>query len=204
MADLSAEYRQAYFARSSDFDYQKAGTVISRLIKKCHAFIEGAGKNSLEQTIEITVEARYENQVWEIDVPLPRQSFDCEDDLQVFIQAFHDAHQRIFAFHDQGSSIEIVNWGAKVNCRLRENAAGRLAEEPHDELLRATRPAYFDGFGNMETPVYRFGAMAVDKNFKGPAIVESPFTTIVIDPPASFLRNGKGSLIIKPQGEGDE
>lgn len=198
MADLSTEYRQAYFARTSDFDYQKANEVVARLINKCQVFIDTAGKDSLKHTIKLTVEARYENQVWEIDVPLPPQPFDSDADLQVFIQAFHDAHQRIFAFHDQGSTIEIVNWAAKVNCPLRENTAGRLAEEAQDGLLRATRLAFFDGFGSVKTPVYRFGAMTVNKSFQGPAIVESPFTTIVIDPPSKFQRSDNGNLIIKP------
>lgn len=198
MADLSAEYREACFARSNAFNHKKAHEVISRLIGKCQAFIDESGKDSLEQTIDLTVEARYENQVWEIDVPLPRQSLDSDADLQDFIDAFHRRHERIFAFYDQNSAIEIVNWAAKVTCRLRENGAGRVVEAQHDELLRSTRQAYFDDYGSMEIPVYRFGAMTINQSFNGPAIVESPFTTIVIDPPSTFLRSVNGNLVIKP------
>jgi N-methylhydantoinase A len=32
----------------------------------------------------------------------------------------------------------------------------------------------------------------------GPAIVESPFTTVVIDPGAEAVRRGSGTLVITP------
>jgi N-methylhydantoinase A len=40
--------------------------------------------------------------------------------------------------------------------------------------------------------------MAVDERIEGPAIVESSFTTIVLNPGASAVRAASGSLVIAP------
>ena len=43
---------------------------MAELEARCRAFIAGPGAASLEQHIELSVEARYPHQVWEIEVPL--------------------------------------------------------------------------------------------------------------------------------------
>ena len=198
IADLSAEFRQALFARSNNFNFSKVNKVVAQLIEKCHEFIDHSGKGSHEQLIELSVEARYENQVWEIEVPLTQQEFRTHKDLEAIVDEFHRSHERIFAFCDRSSSVEIVNWAAKVRCRLRKGPVGRVIEEENNKLLLDTRSTYFAEHGSVETPVYRFSAMPKDEIFKGPAIIESPFSTIAIDPPASFLRSSSGNLIIRP------
>ena len=45
-------------------------------------------------------------------------------------------------------------------------------------------------------PVYRFEALPHDSTLAGPAIVESQFTTIVIETYARFRRNTSGSLVV--------
>jgi N-methylhydantoinase A len=46
--------------------------------------------------------------------------------------------------------------------------------------------------------VRRFEAMAPDEALAGPAIVESSFTTVVLDPGATARRASSGSLVITP------
>ncbi|MBU3004256.1 hydantoinase/oxoprolinase family protein [Paraglaciecola arctica] len=198
IADLSADYHRALFVRSNDFDFESANILLSELYSQCQAFIDASGQDSFEQSIEFSVEARYENQVWEIDIPLSNILIIGVDELNQIVEEFHRSHERLFSFSDPNSAIEIVNWSAKVRCRLRSEHAGRLVEEQSDNLLMTKRKTYFDGYGSVETPIYRFSAMPIDKIFKGPAIVESPFTSIVVDPVATFTRSLTGNLIIKP------
>jgi N-methylhydantoinase A len=46
---------------------------------------------------EWTVEARYPDQAWEIEVPLRRSRFDHPEDIATFVEDFHATHQNIFA-----------------------------------------------------------------------------------------------------------
>ncbi|MEK6710775.1 MAG: hypothetical protein AABZ64_09360, partial [Nitrospinota bacterium] len=76
---------------------------------------------------------------------------------------------------------------------------GRLAREKlYEKELPPSRMAYFGGAGRRKTRVALFGTLKVGAPVRGPAIIESPFTTVVIEPGATAVRNRSGNLVIKP------
>jgi N-methylhydantoinase A len=200
MSDLSAQFRRANFIRSGDFDHAGVNDTLSRLEGECQAFIDGPGQGSLAQTIEFFAEARYASQVWEIEVPLSIRRFAGAADVDALVEAFHRTHEEIFAIRDQGAEVEVVAWVATVSCRLRDHPTGTLAGDvapvEHDDQ----REVYFVGHGRAPAVVRRFDAMAIGAPLAGPAVIEAPFTTIVIDPGAVAERLASGSIAIDPQG----
>ena len=64
--------------------------------------------------------------------------------------------------------------------------------------IEGTRKVYFSGIGFVDAAVHRFETLPVGETLAGPAIVESPFTTVVIDPGATAERRASGSLSIDP------
>ena len=60
------------------------------------------------------------------------------------------------------------------------------------------RKAFFDKKGIVDTQVEMFETMKFNRPIKGPAIIESPFTTVVIDPGAAVVRKKSGTLVITP------
>jgi N-methylhydantoinase A len=196
MSDLSSEYRTMCYTVSDSFDYDKINDVLLSLGEQCRKFIENADVNSIENRIEYTVEARYRHQVWEIEVPLRGGQIKTPQDLKQFVEDFHAAHEAIFAFRDEGSTVEMVGWTAKVRCRLRESEVGRLQGSDHQQTGKS-RQVYFTQSGEIEVPLHRFEHLETDAIFPGPAIIESPFTTIVVDEDARFSRTHNGSLIIE-------
>jgi N-methylhydantoinase A len=56
----------------------------------------------------------------------------------------------------------------------------------------------FPAHGAMDAPVRRLDALPEGVTFAGPAILESPFTTVVIDPAARYVRQPSGSLVVYP------
>ena len=50
----------------------------------------------------------------------------------------------------------------------------------------------------MNTAIHSLHSLKVGKTQKGPAIIESPFTTIVVDPGAKFMLAPSGSVVITP------
>ena len=195
MSDLAAEYSRMAFATSERFDAERVNGVLAGLKAQCRAFIEGPGQGSLEQRIDWTVEARYPHQIWEIEVPLRVDHFHNQDDLRVLVADFHDAHKQMFEISDPGSAIELVTWRARVRCQLREAGSGRLVAGAADARIEGRRQVYFADAGWVEAVVRRFEA--VEGELAGPAIVESSFTTVVIDPGAIVRRTASGSLAIR-------
>jgi N-methylhydantoinase A len=196
MSELTSQYRQTFFTSSDRFDMEGVAAVLERLERRCGEFIAGPGAGSFEQRIQLWAEARYPEQVWNIEVPLPVSRFTTQAEVQALVAAFHRAHEEIFAIQDAGSGIEIVGWMASVSCRIRRKEGSSLAQPSDLEAGTGQRIAYFDGFGRVPTKVRRFEAIRQGEAIQGPAIVESSFTSVVIPPGASAERRASGSLSI--------
>jgi N-methylhydantoinase A len=131
-------------------------------------------------------------------MPLRAGRFAGDADRQALEANFHIAHEALFAVADPGSPIEIVSWQVQASCRLREPGLPRLAERTGGARDLGERLVYFGAAGHCRTPILDVDAMPVDTTMAGPLIVESPFTTVVVDPGASCRRTASGSLVIDP------
>jgi N-methylhydantoinase A len=197
MSALSNEYRATFFTTSDAFDAEGAARVLAGLRADCEAFIGGSGAGAVETGIDFTVEARYAGQVWEIEVPLATTDLADAAAQAALADAFHAMHEQIFAIRDPGSVIEYVGWTATARCRLHATEAGRLRPSAAHSSA-PTRRIHLAGEGAVDAAVHDFETMAAGREFRGPAIIESPFTTVVADSATRFSRTASGSLVMKP------
>lgn len=194
MSELSSDYAQMLFTVSDRFQFDKVNEVLANLESRCKAFASGPGEGALEVVTEFSVEARYPHQIWEIEVPMTKGRIESQADLDALKQAFHATHKDIFEISDPNSEVELVTWRAKVRCRLREGGSGRLPNPKGTGPMMARRQIYFATTGWVEAPVARFEAMQADEPVAGPAIIESSFTTVVVDPGTTAVRTEGGGL----------
>jgi N-methylhydantoinase A len=198
MSDLVSEHSASVFLSTANFDFAKAKTAIASLTAACGRFASTAGARALDTEVQLLAEARYENQVWDIDVPVPETRLETPADVRSFRSAFDAAHEQIFTIRDEGSAVEIVGLRAMVRCRLRASADVRLARAAANDDRPALRPAYFAQEGWAATRVHFLDALEEDVRQQGPAIIESDFTSVVVDPGATFRRTASGNLVIHP------
>ncbi len=198
MSDLTAEYATSLFTSTAHFDSEKVNNALFDLRAQCDAFARRAGPKALKTDISITAEARYENQVWDIDMPLDIGRFRSDDDILALRKAFDAAHERIFTVRDETSAVEIVGLRATVKCKLRVGDGLRLDSRNSAADDRKMRKVYFADSGWTDTKLYRLDSMSDGQDIKGPAIIESPFTTIVVDGRGHFRRTASGSIVINP------
>jgi N-methylhydantoinase A len=197
MSDLKADFNRAFVTTSRDFDYAGVSAVLQELRAQCQKFASRAGAAADAVSISFTTEARYATQVWEIEAPVTCASLETPADLQRVTDVFHRAHEELFTFSDHSSDIVFIGWTAHVACRLRQHAGLHLEEETHGVSKRTCRPAYFGPNGWSDVDVYRFEGLKTGEAVAGPAIIESAFTTIVLDPGATGVRRTSGSLSIE-------
>lgn len=195
LCPISEDMSELCLTSSLDFDFEKVNAVVDRLNARGQSFIAGA-KGVKESRVDLSVEARYAQQIWEIKTPLPVSHFGGQKDLESVCDAFHELHREIFAFEDRDAEIEFVSWRAFVSCDLRDRDLGLLHGTSQDNELMGTRKAVFAGGEQHDTPVYRFEAIPEHEEHEGPAIVETPFTTIIVDPGSSFRRTTSGALVV--------
>jgi N-methylhydantoinase A len=197
MSDLRADFHKACLVHTDRFDRKAVNAVLHGLRQRCEAFATAAGADADATAIHCTAEARYDTQVWEIEAPVQCASFDSDADVAGFINGFHAAHADLFTFADRSSAVEVIGWTAHVACRLNETADMSLSDARANPRPASTRRAYFADGGWADAPVHGFEAMRAGDTVTGPAIIESAFTTVVIDPGASAAKRASGSLSIE-------
>jgi len=198
MSDLTQLYRATRFVSTAAFDFDGANKVLAGLETRARQFLDEAGAQS--GRIEFTAEARYGNQVWEIEVPLRAARFNGFAEVDAFVSDFHAAHESLFAIRDEASAVEIIGWAARASCGLTEQTAFKLEPAPHGTALPSSRRVYFSDVGMVDAKLREFETLTTAETLQGPAIVESSFTTVVIDPGATVRKLESGSLLITPSG----
>jgi N-methylhydantoinase A len=197
MSDLTAEFSATGFTATTDFGFEAVNSLLERLVAQCQAFIDGPGAGCVESSIEVRAEARYPHQVWELELPSHVTRFEGPEDVERLRAAFDELHREVFQINDPGSPVEIVGWQAHARCRL---AAAQRNESPggaNGSATRTTRRMYFRDGGETDGTVVSFDALEVDAPVAGPAVVELPLSSVVIDPGATARRHPHGSLVIE-------
>ena len=200
LSDLRATYTATELMSARVFDRERANAVLDGLHAQCRDFCDGPGAGSIRSVINFSVEARYQEQVWEIEVPLARPEFNSDEDVAALVQNFHDTHDALFAVRDIGSDVEVLTWVAHVSCSLQDADALKPPSAPGRSGTGGTRRAYFPDLGVIDAPVCQVQNLETGPRYPGPLLVESPVTTAVIDSGAEVALSTNGSLLIYPRG----
>ncbi len=195
-SDIVTERSISSVTLSDQFRFDAVNNALLSIEEELTEFagsLKGKGLDTFK--IEYFVEARYQSQVWELDVPLPDERFREQEDVDALIEAFHQVHDRVFAVRDEGSLVECLNWKGMLTVHLQSPAVGSAdvtAEVPGES--HATRTAYF-GDGGVETPIYR--DLPKGARVSGPAIIQEPTTTIVVYPGMSARVTGGDNFVLE-------
>ena len=199
VSDLVAYHQAMLYATSMDFDFDAVNKVLAELEARCEVFRRKIGSEATFAGIDWVTEARYPDQAWEIEVPLQKSRFRDPADVAALVKDFHRTHQEIFAVSDEASPIETIGWAAAVHCRIGAEAPGRMRSQD-DAAIGRDRQVYFKDRGWVKTKVASIAALTGDALISGPAILESGFTSIVIDPGATVRHDASGTLVIEVAG----
>jgi N-methylhydantoinase A len=197
LSELSSEVQMTHPTSTANFDFAGVTAVLRLLEARAAAFLNGPGAGSLSTSVEFFAEARYPDQVWELEVPVSRPVFESQDDIDRLRASFHDVHRETFAVADEAAQVEVVTWGTRVRCRLRPEVEREAAQSPEARSEVGRRLAYFDG-KQVECKVYSEHAVASRCPIAGPALIQSPSATVVIPANCSLVRTEGESLRISP------
>jgi len=201
-SDIVFEQTQSCVTLSGSFDTDGVNAALDRIGGELERFRqELKGAQGSESRIELSVEARYQSQVWELSTPLPVQRFAGPADVEKLVEAFHSVHDRVYAVRDEGSQVECVNWKGQIAIRLAEPPQPNTAP-PEAVAAKPSghREVYFGATGRAPVPIYRGGDLAPGATVAGPAIIEEPTTTIVVDPGAAARVSASGNYILSAAG----
>ncbi len=160
----------------------------AELIRRAEDALGAAGFAPADTAITRSVDMRYRYQVHELNVPLsPGTAPLTEADLERLYADFDEAYEKAYGkgsgYREAGKEIltfRVTATGLLAKPRIREEpAAGATA----DQARKTERSVFFEELGEFApTAVYDFRRMTPGMELSGPAVIETPVTTVVVNP----------------------
>jgi N-methylhydantoinase A len=183
VADYVVDLVRAYVVPLSQVDISRVRSLMSDLQEEANKELGPTGLADTEVDIGLYAQMCYPGQNFDMSVPVLEETAIDEPGLLDLAERFHDQHEaeRGFAFRNQQPLLR----GLRLIARGRTPKPEQLAElgtlELADSARTGQRPAYF-GDGYVDTPVYDGARLGPGAEVDGPALVEEPFTVVVIPP----------------------
>ena len=187
VADARHDFVRTYARLASEVTRQELLAEFEALEQPARARLRADGFAEAEIETLWTVDARYEGQSYEINVPTGHDL-----DLERLLASFHDLHQRLYAYSSPEEVVQLVN--------LRLTAIGRVpplrlaAEKRPSGSASGRRAVYFAGHGFLEAAIWDRAQVA---ELRGPAIVEEAIAATIVPPGWSGRADEYGNLILE-------
>jgi N-methylhydantoinase A len=172
---------------------------VSRLapatLRRIFAQMEADGRKRLGAfdgpvSVRRSVDMRYGEQIFEIQVSLDGVDLARADLLAEIAARFHRRHEELYAYSAPGQEVVVVNVRVAVIGELPPLPAGHGVTERRAAPKAARRRVYLGDW--IDAPVFRLDELPAGWETKGPALLESATTTVL-------LREGE-RLAVTPHG----
>jgi N-methylhydantoinase A len=132
-----------------------------------------------------------------MSVPVPEGTALDEPGLLDLAERFHDQHEaeRGFCFRAQQPLLRGVRIVARGNTAKPDHFAESGAVTDAEQARKGSRDAYW-GDGFVATPVYDGTRLGAGAQIDGPALIEEPFTVVVLPPGAHARLDTTGSYVV--------
>ena len=150
--------------------------------------LRAAGFNESDIQVMRSVDMRYRYQVHELNVPFAAgMSAITEQEMEDLYARFDELYERAFGqgsgYRDAGKEILTFRLTATGLLKKPDIRREPVKSSNGEEALKGHREVYFEEDRKfIPTRVYDFEKMEPGTAFPGPAIIETPVTTIVVNP----------------------
>jgi N-methylhydantoinase A len=173
----------------------EASRLAPATLRRIFAQMEADGRKRLGAftgpvRVRRSVDMRYGEQIFEIQVSLDGVDLERADLLDEVTARFHRRHEELYAYSAPGQEVVIVNARVAVVGELPPLPVGQGVTERRAAPSAARRRVYLGDW--VDVPVFRLDELPAGWETKGPALLESATTTVL-------LREGE-RLSVTPHG----
>jgi N-methylhydantoinase A len=197
VADSVVDLVRSYVTPLSQVDLGRVHDLMTDLEQEVDKELEptGVARSDVERVLH--AQMCYPGQNFDMSVPVPEGIGLDEPGLLDLAERFHDQHEteRGFCFRSQ----QPVLRGVRIIAHGTTPKPGHLAETgavaDAEQARRGTRAAYW-GDGFVDTPVYDGSQLGAGAAVEGPALIEEPFTVVVVPPGARAELDELGNYVV--------
>jgi len=195
-SDLKRDYVRTVYVTTADADPLALEAAFAALEKEGAAMLARANVPAARRQFARAVDARYARQSYELSVPVSAGALD-RARLSQIADAFHDLHRRTYGHDNRSEPVQIVNVrvtaiGAIPPLSVRDApaASGR-------DAVKTRRPLWFRSNGEVDAIVLDRARMPAGLVTKGPAVIESLESTILVPPGWQARMDEDGFVVMK-------
>ena len=204
--DLQYDFSRSYPSTLDGIDLKEVRSIVADLEAQGRQKLTAQGLTSDRTEMRLSAEMRYLDQIYEVNVPMPDLSQTDKSVLAQWEASFHQRYEELFSYRQQDQEVRLVT--------LRVAAVGTLPRvglpQPKPGLessvaLKGHRRIYCDGW--REASVYAVDRLAPGATVEGPAVLESDFGTILLEPSDSAVIDRYGGVemriapeVLRPSG----
>lgn len=194
VADYRVDLVRSYVTRLSQVDVDRLTALMAEVERGADEELDPTGVDPDTVERALFVQMSYAGQNFDLSVPVPEGTGLATADLLDLAVRFHAQHEadRGFSFPDQEPVVRGVRLKATgvTPKPPRLSAMGRRADAADARL--GSRPVYF-GVDFVDTPVYDGPALGPAATIGGPALVQEPYTVVVVPPGATARATAQAS-----------
>jgi N-methylhydantoinase A len=199
IADMRADFVQTINAMTTAIDSVALARLIADHAKEGRAMLDAAGGAFSARDVVVELDMAYLGQTHTVSVPLPVTILGdaveppTADDIA---RAFDATYVRVYGRLLPGGVSRILNLRTAVIGRRPRFDLATLAPTTTGEAVpRATRQVHMGGRWH-DVPIYDRLALPVGTRIIGPAVLEQPDTTILVEPGQSGTVDTYGNVIV--------
>jgi N-methylhydantoinase A len=194
VADYVVDLVRSYVTPLSQVDLGRVRDLMTDLLQEVDKELEPTGVGAAEITRTLSAQMCYPGQNFDMSVPVPEGTALDEPGLLDLAERFHDQHEaeRGFCFRAQQPVLRGVRVVARGITAKPDHFAETGTVGDATQARRGNRPAYW-GDGFVDTPVFDGTVLAPGAEITGPALIEEPFTVVVLPPGATAHLGTTGS-----------
>ncbi len=197
VADYVVDLVRSYVTPLSQVDLGHVRDLLTDLLQEVDKELQPTGVAAADVERDLFAQMCYPGQNFDMSVPVPEGVALDEPGLLDLAERFHDQHQteRGFCFRSQQPLLRGVRVIARGTTPKPDHLAETGALADAGQARRGVRSAYW-GDGFVDTPVYDGTRLGEGATVDGPALIEEPFTVVVLPPGATATLDGLGNYVV--------
>ncbi len=206
VTDVRHDHVRPLHTTSEAVDCARLDALFAELEQEARESLARDGFAPEQIVLERQVDTRYHGQVYELTVPVPTRDAFTPADVAEVAAGFHEEHRRQFTYSRPEMAVEFLHWRVVAVGRIPLASAPAQETEEVVHVQTGMRDAYVPELGGMApVAVVEAAALVPGAVVRGPAVIESDTTTVLLNPGDRLSVTHDGTLVIdveRPEGAG--
>jgi N-methylhydantoinase A len=196
LADISFDFVKSDISVASAESWDKVMASFAGLEAQAHEWLDTEHIDAGQRVLRLSIDARYEGQNFEIQVPFPEGT---HPTYGYFLEQFQKIHHREYGYQLPTRKIHIINLRLQAVGRVvKVSLSERKVDTTLDDAYLHSRQVYINReHGWVDAKVYDRSFMPADVVVEGPAILEEMSSTTLIGVGHKAAIDAYGNLIIR-------